>query len=287
MTRKILVLGLVCAAFAAFGAAAEPLAPKSASRADVETYIRACEEQWAAGNADAAKDFLADDYQGVSSSGLVVDKAYQIADMTGPSPFSATRLDYINFRHYGSLIIVQGAESLDFADGRPQRRLIWTDIWMNRKGRWQIITSQDSRRPPEQSDDADTIRKQRLAYNGAIQARNPAAMADFLAPEMVELTSTGALNSTAATVIKDYENVEFKDPQFIAYDRWPDSIEVSADGRFAVERGDWHGRFKDDKGAVSGNGGRYQAGWIKRDGQWKIRTEGYVKLTCAKADDCR
>ncbi len=286
MHGKILPLGLVIALLTISGVMAAPLAPKSKSIADVEAFIRACEEEWAAGNADAARDFLADDYQGVSSAGQVVDKGSEIADMTGPSPFSATRVDYIHFRHYGSLIIAQGAESLDFADGRPQRRLIWTDLWMNRKGRWQIISSQDSRRPPEKSDDADQIRKQRLAYNAAIEARNPAAMADFLAPEMIELSSTGAITAKAAAVVKDYESVEFKNPNFIAYDRWPDSIEVSADGRFAVERGDWHGRFKTDQGSITGNSGRYQAGWIKRDGHWQIRTESYVKLTCAKADDC-
>ena len=39
-------------------------------------------------------------------------------------------------------------------------------------------------------------------------------------------------------------------------------------------------------GKVNGNTGLYQAGWIKRQGVWLIRTESYVRLHCADENDC-
>lgn len=32
-------------------------------------------------------------------------------------------------------------------DGAPDLRLIWTDVWMWRDGKWQIVASQDSEVP--------------------------------------------------------------------------------------------------------------------------------------------
>jgi hypothetical protein len=41
-----------------------------------------------------------------------------------------------------------GAESktVTLADGKPERRcLLWTDTWLRRNGKWQIIAVQDNR----------------------------------------------------------------------------------------------------------------------------------------------
>jgi hypothetical protein len=118
------------------------------SRSETESYIRRSAEQWAASDLAAMETFLADDYEGVASSGEVRNKARQLELAAQPSPYAASRVDYVNFRHIGNVVIAQGAETLTRRDGGPDRRLIWTDIWMFRNGRWQVVTSQDSIRPP-------------------------------------------------------------------------------------------------------------------------------------------
>lgn len=115
---------------------------------ETERHIRQSSEQWAAGDVAAMKSFLADDYEGVASTGEVRNKARQIELASEPSPFSATRVDYVNFRHFGDMVIAPGAETLTPENRAPDRRLIWTDIWMFRDGRWQVVASQDSVRPP-------------------------------------------------------------------------------------------------------------------------------------------
>ena len=118
------------------------------SRSETESYIRRSAEQWAASDAAAMATFLADDYEGVASAGEVRNKARQLELAAQPSPYTGSRIDYVNFRHFGSTVIAQGAETLTRGDGGPDRRLIWTDIWMFRNGRWQVVASQDSVRPP-------------------------------------------------------------------------------------------------------------------------------------------
>jgi hypothetical protein len=122
--------------------------PKSVhDHLEVERYIRACESEWAAvdvnNNTRQLAGCLADDYQGVSSKGTVVDKAYQLAP-PGLSDVVSDKVDYVHLRYASpDVIIAQGAETSVTRTGK-RHTLIWTDTWMLRLGRWQIVTSQDS-----------------------------------------------------------------------------------------------------------------------------------------------
>lgn len=92
--------------------------------------------------------FLAVDYTGVSPTGELRTRARQLELAAQPSPFTGSRVDYIDFRHFGPTVIAQGAKTQMRGDGRPDLRLIWTDIWMFRDGRWWVVASHDSVRLP-------------------------------------------------------------------------------------------------------------------------------------------
>ena len=123
------------------------------SKAESEAYMRKAEEDWAALAVRKVpglmERIMADDYVGVSSKGDVRDKAKQVeVANAGPSgELVSSKVDYVNYRHFGDTVIAQGAESLKRKDGRPDVRLIWTDVWMWRDGKWQIVASQDSLLP--------------------------------------------------------------------------------------------------------------------------------------------
>jgi hypothetical protein len=146
---RIAILTALCALPFAPARAAEP--PRSPhDQAEVERYIRACEAEWAAVEVtrDTAplRTFLADDYQGVSSRSVVVDKAHELR-APAPSNVVSDKVDYIHLRYASpEVIIAQGGETAVSRDGR-RASLIWTDTWMLRNDRWQIVTSQDSRLP--------------------------------------------------------------------------------------------------------------------------------------------
>jgi hypothetical protein len=142
------LLAVACAPVQSPVATAAHTAANLPSRSETESYIRLSTQQWAASDTAAMATFLADDYQGVAPSGEVRNRTRQLELAGQPSPYTASRVDYVNFRHFGSTVVAQGAETHMRGDGGADLRLIWTDIWMFRDGRWQVVASQDSLLPP-------------------------------------------------------------------------------------------------------------------------------------------
>ncbi len=146
MTRIWLILALVALPLASARAAAAP--QNVHDHVQVERYIRACESEWAAmnvtGDTAPLRTFLADDYQGVSTRNGTVDKAGQLVPPQRGAVVSDA-VDYVKLRYASpDVIIAQGGETAVARDGK-RSSLIWTDVWMLRAGRWQIVASHDSR----------------------------------------------------------------------------------------------------------------------------------------------
>ena len=146
---KFVMIGAMVAAPMA-GCLAAELPKDVRDHAQVERYIRASEAEWAGvvvtQDTSPMRAFLADDYQGVSSHAVVVDKAHHLVP-PGPSDIVSDTVDYVHLRYASpEVIIAQGGETAVGRDGK-RSSLIWTDVWMLRGGRWQIVTSQDSPLP--------------------------------------------------------------------------------------------------------------------------------------------
>jgi Domain of unknown function (DUF4440) len=105
------------------------------------------ERRWAEtacdGN-DVAQTLLADDFQGTSPSG----KRYSKPDPIGEKPSARDcKLGEVKIRFFGdNVAIAYGSESRvkTSTDGKDSvETLIWTDTWLKRNGRWQIIAAED------------------------------------------------------------------------------------------------------------------------------------------------
>jgi hypothetical protein len=105
---------------------------------------QACGGKW------VISELLADDFHGTSPKGTRYGKP------TGDPPADpATKwstdcsLDEADVRFFGpDVAVVYGAESktVELADSKKERRcLVWTDTWLRRNGKWQIIAVQDNR----------------------------------------------------------------------------------------------------------------------------------------------
>jgi hypothetical protein len=105
---------------------------------------QACGGRW------VLSDLLADDFQGTAPKGIRYRKP------TGEPPRDTTtkwstdcRMDGAEVRFFSAdVAVVYGAESKTVAleDSKQERRcLVWTDTWMRRNGKWQIIAVQDNR----------------------------------------------------------------------------------------------------------------------------------------------
>jgi ketosteroid isomerase-like protein len=117
------------------------------SERGAERYIVESERQWAAsvasGDTSTVERILADDFVCVDPKGGPYGKAKMIAD-TGDAPkyFVSNRLNKVKVRFYGDTAIAQGDESWERHTGE-RGRFVWTDTWIRRHGRWQIVAAED------------------------------------------------------------------------------------------------------------------------------------------------
>ena len=110
-------------------------------------YICDSERAWsqavASGDTSAPKRVLADDYVGIGSSGKVfvkADMAAQAAKTAQAVAFSDN--DYVHVRFFGNTAVDQGRDTVRSKSGHVTH-LLWTDTWLKRNGRWQVVQSQD------------------------------------------------------------------------------------------------------------------------------------------------
>src|SRR5689334_14473108 len=113
-------------------------------------FIIAAETKWANSACSPQpdlKDVIAEDFQGTSPSGSRYDKAKAIATDT-KSVSRDCQLGEVKVRFFGdSIAMAYGAESAvpTAKDGKETKRcLIWTDTWLKRAGKWQIVAAQDT-----------------------------------------------------------------------------------------------------------------------------------------------
>ena len=151
MKRRVIVL-LACA-FICFLYAAGAQAP---STAEAERYIKESERMWAESSANGdsglIERILADDFVGVAPDGSFYDKAKEISDTRESArEYVSNHLNEVKVRFYGDTAVAQGNESWVRRKGIPLRgRFVWTDTWIRRNGKWQIVAAEDVT-VPEQS----------------------------------------------------------------------------------------------------------------------------------------
>jgi hypothetical protein len=110
-------------------------------------YIRQAESDWAesvvTNDASVLGRILADDFIGVGPEGSHYSKADAIKDYrTPPSEFVSNHLNEVEIRFYRDAAVAQGNESWKKKDGTPGK-FVWTDTWIRRGGKWQIVAAED------------------------------------------------------------------------------------------------------------------------------------------------
>lgn len=115
-------------------------------------YIIAMERKWAEGvcaDNGVVADLLAEDFQGTSTKGARFTKADELKDEKSPRTAHDCGLDETKVKFFGdSMAIVYGSEHAIGKDkDQPNTKVcqVWTDTWLKRGDKWQIIASQDNR----------------------------------------------------------------------------------------------------------------------------------------------
>ena len=90
------------------------------------------------------EEILADDMIGVDPDGSTYNKAKMIADTKeAPKYLISNHINDVAVRFFGDAAVARGSESWVKRSGTPRRgRFVWTDTWVRRNGKWQIVASQ-------------------------------------------------------------------------------------------------------------------------------------------------
>lgn len=110
------------------------------------------ETAWAeqeCGGKSVIANLLADDFRGTSPAGKRYSKAEALAkEASSTSHATDCRLLQSEVRFFNSsTAIIYGSETAveSRPSGKPERYcLIWTDTWLKRGGKWQIVAAQDA-----------------------------------------------------------------------------------------------------------------------------------------------
>ncbi|HET7000693.1 MAG TPA: nuclear transport factor 2 family protein [Puia sp.] len=117
--------------------------------AKARQYITESEKQWAeasaSGDTTVIHRILADDFIGVAPNGIQYHKRQEIYNTSvGPKLYSSNHLNKVKIRFYGNMAVAQGDESWVRISGNPLTgRYVWTDTWLLRNGKWQIVAAED------------------------------------------------------------------------------------------------------------------------------------------------
>jgi len=119
----------------------------TSQQADAGNYIKQSEAQWAAASAkeDTAivERILADDFVGVDTLGNFFRKADELQGVgNNDGGYASGESSEVNVRIYGDAAVAQGTESWQKKSGE-RGRYAWTDTWIRRNGKWQVVASED------------------------------------------------------------------------------------------------------------------------------------------------
>ena len=117
--------------------------------ASVETYIADRSREWTdayvTGNTGVLEEIIAEDFLGTTSKGARYTKQRVIQDAKGKY-FVSNRLVRIEVRVYGTTALAFGTDVMVLKTSPTvEESAAWTDTWLLRDGRWQVVASHESK----------------------------------------------------------------------------------------------------------------------------------------------
>jgi uncharacterized protein with LGFP repeats len=114
-----------------------------------EDFIKESEKEWAesaaSGDSTVIERIIADDFIGVDPKGNQYNKQQMVHDTReAPKYFKSNYLSDFKIRFYGNAAVAQGDETwVRYSGQQLTGRFVWTDTWVLRNDKWQIVAAED------------------------------------------------------------------------------------------------------------------------------------------------
>ena len=149
--KPLLVIGVVLTMPLLVFGQAKPAASQ-ADTASVEQTVMQMERDWiqASLKKDAAAlgKILADDWSAIGFQGTTTSKAEALAELkSGVAATQSVELGDMKVRVFGNTAIVTGGdtEKGTYKGKDSSGKYMWTDVFVQRNGRWQAVASQSTK----------------------------------------------------------------------------------------------------------------------------------------------
>lgn len=267
------------------GSAEPPKTP--GAQVAAEDQIREVEREWAqtavTGDVSVIERILADDFIGTSPEGGLYTKQDFINEMKAhPSAFTSNHVNEVKVRFFSNAAVAQGNETFTRDNGETGR-FVWTDVLVQRDGRWQVVAAEDLIAPvssqpsggqvfvdpPAREQDKTGIDKTRTEYVSAWKAANAERITNLYTMDAFVLyPNQPALNGKNA--IREYFGAFFA--EFKQEDFQLTSAEIQIVGSWAFDRGTyrWKGVPRDGGTSIEDYGKYLVILQRQTDGTWKV-----------------
>ncbi len=112
-----------------------------------EKYITQSANDWAQaiaiGDTTAIDRIMADDFVGVSSRGELYRKKALMQKSIESANLFKTEVYNVTVRFFGNAAVAQGNETWTKLADSTSTKSIWTDTWIYRDRKWQVVAAQD------------------------------------------------------------------------------------------------------------------------------------------------
>lgn len=130
------------------------------------------------------------------------------------------------------------------------------------------------------TDDTAAIRALRAESNAGLAALDAVRVVAAFAEDVHSVAGSGALADGREAAAARYREQVRPGGAFVSGLRTPGRIAVDRAGMRAAEPGRWRWVVRTPLGEAAYSGD-YLAGWVKRDGSWRLQSELYVTTGCS------
>lgn len=216
----------------------------------------------------------ADEIQSIGPDGKIGTKEEMLADLkTGKDVIHSAKTDELKVAKHGETVVVTSRWTAKLTsngkDASGQSR--WTDVWVKRSGRWQIVNSHGSETSDTEAEAIQKITQLNKEWDEAYSKSDVAKLDRILAADFLTTAPDGTVDSKAGLIggIKSGESS--------VQSALSDELKISVFGNTAVVTGRWTAKGK-DKGKEWGGAHRFTDTWVRRDGRWQVVADHWSKI---------